>query len=181
VSRRQLLALGAAMPLIACRARRHAPVDSGAAPPLPTSTPGTHLAALGALAEAILPSDDGPGAREAGVVDFLARQLATPYFAPFADNLYDLGRALDEWAQARGHPFAALDVATRQQAVAKLATGTLGLEGISEVELFEMIHSLTLEGFLADPRHGGNRGQVGWRSIGFVAPDGDHHHLPVVK
>jgi hypothetical protein len=34
-----------------------------------------------------------------------------------------------------------------------------------------MVMALTLEGLLGDPRHGGNEGGIGWRTMGF-SPDG---------
>jgi gluconate 2-dehydrogenase gamma chain len=43
------------------------------------------------------------------------------------------------------------------------------LQSIEKTEFFEAIRAHTIMGFLSDPRYGGNRGQAGWKLIGFSA------------
>lgn len=41
------------------------------------------------------------------------------------------------------------------------------LKAIEQTDFFEMVRVHTIMGFLADPDYGGNRGEVGWKLIGF--------------
>ena len=45
-----------------------------------------------------------------------------------------------------------------------------------EEAVFRALHTLTLEGYLSDPVHGGNDGETGWKAIGFSAPHLRHRH-----
>jgi gluconate 2-dehydrogenase gamma chain len=107
----------------------------------------------------ILPSDDGPGAREAGVIYFIDRALET--FLRDQRPLVTSG--LEELRAA---------VAARHPGVTGFST--LGpveqddvLRGIEAGEFFALIRRATIAGFLANPSYGGNRDGVGWRWIGF--------------
>ena len=57
-----------------------------------------------------------------------------------------------------------------------LARGRIPVRGVPQEALFRGLHSLTLEGFLCDPVHGGNDAEIGWRSIGFPTPHLRHVH-----
>jgi gluconate 2-dehydrogenase gamma chain len=41
------------------------------------------------------------------------------------------------------------------------------LTALEKTEFFALVRQHTIVGFLADPIHGGNRGQIGWKVIGF--------------
>jgi gluconate 2-dehydrogenase gamma chain len=136
-------------------------------------------AAIEAATARILPSEpDFAGAREAEVVGFVDRQLATPDLAPAAAAIRALAKALDASAAARGAAtFAAASPAQQDAILDDLASGRLAdARALPQAPLFALLHTLTLEGFLADPRHGGNAGESGWRAIGFLAPPDPHHH-----
>jgi gluconate 2-dehydrogenase gamma chain len=167
----------AAIALVSAGCKREAP----APPPLPAPAPpppragrvlgAAAWAALEAVTERILPSDDGPGAREAGVVAFIDAQLATPVLRPIAAALTTTADLLDRWATARhGVPFARLGPAVQDEILGQLARGTLPVKNFPQREAFRALHALTLEGFLSDPVHGGNAGMVGWRAIDFPEP-----------
>ncbi|MBN2359633.1 MAG: gluconate 2-dehydrogenase subunit 3 family protein [Deltaproteobacteria bacterium] len=122
--------------------------------------------ALDALCAHLLPSDDGPGADEAGCSDFIARELAKPEFnllrAVAESGLQALDAAAQRIAAAR---FADLTTAQREQVLAEVrALRRRGLDGDRFVHLMLV---LVIEGFLSDPRHGGNRNGVGWQYVGF--------------
>lgn len=114
---------------------------------------------LRAMAEAIIPSDDGPGAREAGVIYFMDRALGT--FA--ADSLPAIRKGL-------------ADVAVRARKVRRSVTS---FESLSPAErngvlhqiekgaFFAQVRYLTIVGMFAHPLYGGNRNQVGWKLLGF--------------
>jgi gluconate 2-dehydrogenase gamma chain len=133
---------------------------------LPTDT----LAVLEAGAARILPADDSPGAREAKVGRFIERQLAGSLSAlrPAFDQL---ARLLDLWSRKSfGKPFTALASAEQDTILGQLSRGQIPVRGFPQEALFRALHTLTLEGFLSDPVHGGNDGEAGWRAIGFPEP-----------
>jgi gluconate 2-dehydrogenase gamma chain len=158
------------------------PADASRAPsPLPPSLPSQRAwldesgwALIAAITERILPSDDGAGAREANVVRYIDGQLATPKLKPLADAVKQFLDAMGRWEKKHGARFAALDLAAQDQAIAQLAIGKLDVDFDAQADVFAFVHSLTLEGFLSDPAHGGNADGVGWAYIGW-APVGVHH------
>lgn len=114
---------------------------------------------LGAVAERILPADElGPGAVEVGVVHFMDRAFET-----FAAGALDGVRAgLGELAAAvaagpGGDVFSELGPDEQDEV----------LRSLEETPFFGMVWTFTVMGFFGDPSLGGNRGQAGWRLIGF--------------
>jgi gluconate 2-dehydrogenase gamma chain len=176
-SRRSLLAGAAPVTALWLEAgcRRPAPPPPAPSPPAATRAGQVLSAAAWAAIEAatarILPSDDGPGAREAHVVAFIDAQLATPVLRAIAPAISMTADLLDRWSTARhGAPFARLGPAAQDEILTALAGGRLPVKSFPQREAFRALHTLTLEGFLGDPIHGGNAGMVGWRSIGFPEP-----------
>jgi gluconate 2-dehydrogenase gamma chain len=107
-----------------------------------------------AITSQIIPSDgDGPGAREAGVVFFVDRALAT--WA--AGQREPFTQGLDELNEKAGKRFARLS--TDEQV--KL------LRASENTPFFQMMRTATVTGFLADPSLGGNKNKAGWTHIGF--------------
>jgi gluconate 2-dehydrogenase gamma chain len=112
-----------------------------------------------AAASRIIPTDETPGAREAGVIYFVDRALGT--FA--AANLTDYEKGLPVLQSKTQEMFPS--VAKFSQLTAEQQDAVLkALEG---QPFFEMILSHTILGFLSDPARGGNRNEVGWKLIGF--------------
>jgi gluconate 2-dehydrogenase gamma chain len=112
-----------------------------------------------AVAAQIIPTDDTPGAREAGVVYFIDRALAT-FLAQLAGDYR--AELADFQATFRDrHPgsasFASL---TSVQQVEYLKT-------VDQTPFFDTTRLLTLLGMFSMPAYGGNRGGVGWKLIGF--------------
>jgi len=126
-----------------------------------------------AITARIIPSDETPGAREAGVVYFIDRGLAT--FA--VDDRKTYGEGLPE-LQAR---------------VAEMFSGVSKFSALSPAQQDEFLHSFdeqpqdrqrrfrarpgaqnffetvrqhTIVGFLIDPDYGANRDGAGWKVIG---------------
>ncbi len=123
----------------------------------------THLSAVqGADIEAmtarIIPSDDGPGAKEAGCVFFIDKGLTT--FAKDQAKMVDEGlvKLSKDCAKAHGGEtrFAAL---TPEQQDTMLRT-------MEKTPLFGIVRFATVAGFLSLPKYGGNRDFVGWKYIG---------------
>jgi gluconate 2-dehydrogenase gamma chain len=119
----------------------------------------TEAADVAAVAARILPSDDGPGATEAGVAFFIDRALTT--FDTDKQDLYRKG--LTDLNGRRKAMFAEPDniAALSNEQQIEL------LRAIEKTNFFEVIRVHTLLGFLGNPSYGGNRGSVGWRYIGF--------------
>lgn len=119
----------------------------------------TEAADIDAVTAQIIPTDDTPGAREAGVVYFIDAALAT-FFAQVASD-YRAQLAEFQSAFRQQYPgvasFAAL---TSEQQVEYL-------RGVDRTPFFETTRLLTLLGMFALPGYGGNRDAVGWKLIGF--------------
>jgi gluconate 2-dehydrogenase gamma chain len=115
-----------------------------------------------AICEQIIPSDKDPGARQAGVVNFIDLQLTRPY-KRYRDA-YRKGIAGVEAASDRrfGKPF--VDLPSEQQ------TEILTQVEAKDKEFFALIRAHTMQGFYGDPRHGGNRGEVSWKMLGLPNP-----------
>ena len=141
-------------------AAEHAAHMRGAVPPAKLEVLSAEQAAeIEAAASRIIPSDDMPGAREAGVIFFIDRALAT--FAASQRDDYAKGLpVLQAKTQEMFPNVPRFSQATPDQQDAVLKA----LEG---QPIFELIREHTVMGFVADPARGGNRGKVGWKCIGF--------------
>jgi gluconate 2-dehydrogenase gamma chain len=137
-------------------AAEHAAHARDAVPPAKLEVLSAEQAAeIEAAASRIIPSGDTPGAREAGVIYFIDRALATFAAANRADYAKGL-QALQAKTQEMFPSTRRFSQATPDQQDAVLKA----LEG---QPFFELIHDHTVMGFLADPARGGNRGKIGWK------------------
>lgn len=123
-----------------------------------------------AFASRIIPTDDTPGAREAGVVFFIDRGLATwakDQLPAFTEGLTKLQR--DVGAKFRGQ--------TRLSALTPAQQDEV-LKSIEDSPFFGQIRFATLAGMFSLPSYGGNRDFAGWKLVGqepameFKAPFG---------
>ena len=131
-----------------------------------------------ALAARIFPgSPDDPGAREAGVLVYIDRAVEGAYRelqSAYRRGLAELERHCREEARAS---FADLGAERQDALLTELDQLTLALEAGEDAatdprhvvlaQLYEMVRQHTLEGMLGDPAYGGNRGDAGWRLVGF--------------
>ena len=112
-----------------------------------------------AVTAQIVPTDDTPGAREAGVVQFIDRALGT-FLAHLA---VDYRAQLVEFQSSfrvrypDASSFASLDSDAQ---IAYLKT-------VDRTPFFEATRLLTLLGMFTSPEYGGNRDGLGWKLIGF--------------
>lgn len=119
----------------------------------------TVAAEVEALTAQIMPSGDSPGAREAGVIYFIDRALAT--FE--ADQREAYRKGMDEIQRVRHKMYpgsASIAGLTAEQQIALL-------RAVDKSDFFELLRKHTLWGFVGSPIYGGNRGKVGWAHIGF--------------
>ena len=140
----------------------------------------------------LIPADElGPGAKEAGVANFIDRQLfggwgtmakmyrqgpwpeGTPqqgYQSPLTpQQVYriGIGEVNARCAKQYGASFSALTAAQQDEVLHGLDGGKIELEGVRSQFFFNMLLANTLEGFFADPIYGGNRDKVSWRMVGY--------------
>lgn len=131
---------------------------AGWPPPFETLTP-EEAADVDAIAAQLIPTDDLPGAREAGAVHFIDHSLATwaaDQRPAFTAGLRDLNReANTRWPGAG--PFANL-APDRQIAL---------LQALESTPFFQSMRFATVAATFADPSWGGNRDKGGWRILGF--------------
>jgi gluconate 2-dehydrogenase gamma chain len=148
----------------------------------------------------LIPSnEDGPGALDLHVPEFIDRQMETDYghgarwylhapFHPDADftlgyqmkfNPREMYRVavteLNTWCrQQHGKVFAELDGSTQDQILGLMQKGEISLPSMNTKEFFIQLLANTKEGYFADPMYGGNRGMGSWKMIGFPGARADY-------
>ena len=117
---------------------------------------------LKAICDQIIPADDYPSASEAGVLDYIDRQLMRHYRRH--QKSYEAG--LDQANRISRSKFGCnLEAASTEQQLIVVKE----LEQQS-AEFFNLVRNHTMEGFYGSPRHGGNRDAVSWRMVGLTEP-----------
>lgn len=112
-----------------------------------------------AIAAQIIPTDDLPGAREAGAVYFTDHSLAT-----WAQNQREaVSRGLDDLNRQANHrwPGAGRFAVLSSERQIEL------LHAVEQTPFFQMMRFDTIAATFANPSWGGNRDKVGWRILGF--------------
>jgi gluconate 2-dehydrogenase gamma chain len=194
---------GAAAPGEALAAGLGAPTAAGGpknkAVYTPTFFTKEEYAFISAAVSRLIPADElGPGALEAGVPEYIDRQMQTPYavganwymqgpFKPGGDPLlgyqlplkpaeiYRLGIAeADTFCREKfGASFADLPPERQDEALELMESGRVEFIKAPSRTFFNTLLQNTREGFFSDPIHGGNKGLVGWKLIGFPGARAD--------
>jgi gluconate 2-dehydrogenase gamma chain len=123
---------------------------------------------LGAWVDALIPPDEDPGAREAGVVHYIDLQL-TRWFRRHQGGYREALAQIDRWARSHsGSPFAALSLEDRTGLLSQMERGQASRAFFPDGgrAAFELVLAHTMQGFYGNPRHGGNRGYASWKMIG---------------
>jgi len=133
--------------------------DAGAGFDMLTAEQAADFAAIAAQ---IFPTDELPGANEAGVVYFIDTALRT-FMSGAAESVSKGLRALNKKAGAAqaGARFAGLPAAAQAEL----------LKQEEATPFFATVHFMTVAGMFALPSYGGNRKNAGWKLLGF-----DHRH-----
>jgi gluconate 2-dehydrogenase gamma chain len=139
----------------------------GCAPRSPAAGPwrfftSTEARTVDAVCEVLIPADRDPGAKAAGVVNYIDIQL-TKAFRRYRQT-YRKGLAeVDSTSRAKfDKPF--VDLPAGQQ------TQVLQTVEQNARPFFELILAHTRQGFYGDPRHGGNRNRASWKMVGLPYP-----------
>ena len=126
-------------------------------------------ATIAAFTERLMPGAPGkPGARDAGVLNYIDLALAGAY----ADlqEFYRRGLAQLEAHCRKIHneSFVRLAAARQDDVIRTLEEGTAeAFTWPTAQEFFNTIRTHTMEGMFADPIYGGNKEFAGWRLVGF--------------
>lgn len=153
---------------------------------------------LAAVARLIPAEDAGPGGIEAGVPEFIDRQMELPYghgayfylsgpfhpespatlgyqlrYTPREIYRLGIGDANAAARQTHGMDFARLDATQQDQFLQSMEKGVLQFPTVPAPALFAQLLENTREGYFSDPIHGGNRNMVAWRWIGFPGARAD--------
>jgi gluconate 2-dehydrogenase gamma chain len=150
---------------------------------------------IAAACARIIPQDDlGPGAVEAGVPDFIDRQLAGPFgqattwymqgpwakgseqqgyqlkFTPAEMYRHAIRNVDDYCTKQHGKAFADLGADIQDTVLGELEKGSAELADVPAKTFFGILLQNVIEGFLADPMYGGNKDFIGWKLVGFPGP-----------
>lgn len=190
-------ALGMVENAVAAESKPHSAPDQGEWTPRFFNS--NEWAFVKAAVARLIPADErGPGALEAGVPEFIDRQMNTPYATgsiwymqgPFNPDvpkemgyqlplvpkqIYNLGIVeANEWCrQQYGKPFAELEGAKQDAALSQFESGAASFKQLPASLFFSYLLQNTREGFFSDPIHGGNKGMVGWTLINFPGARAD--------
>src|ERR1700680_129982 len=159
-------------------AQNHEQMEGGAAAPGAQHPSGSEhgaffnhsdAATIAAFTERLMPSAPGkPGARDAGVLNYIDLALAGAYVE--LQDFYRRGLAQLE-AYCRGtykEPFVRLDAEQQDEIIMSLESGkATGFTYPTAREFFSILRTHTMEGMFADPLYGGNKDFAGWRLGGF--------------
>ena len=116
---------------------------------------------LEAICMRIFPTDETAGAKEAGVIHFIDKSLAT-FAAPQKDfvlnGLADVNKkAAAKWPGTTS--FVALKPEQQDEY----------LKSIEQTPFFNQIRFATCVGMFGNPSYGGNQAETGWKLLGFQA------------
>jgi len=114
---------------------------------------------VAAIAAQIIPTDDTPGAQEAGCVFFIDTALTT-FLADnqpvYTQGLKDVQAKTQELFPG-ANKFSELTSAQQIQV----------LTAIEKTPFFTAVRNHTILGMFSSPKHGGNWNEAGWKLIGF--------------
>ena len=149
--------------------QRHSPEAGGSRADRPL---GFHFfnsaqaAAIESVTDQIIPADEQPGAKWAGVVHYIDLVLTSdlkdlqPAYSGGIQRLEALAHEIT------GKAFAGLPFTDQTNVLEQLEHDqTPIIKELSCRQFFELVRKHTLEGFYGDPKH--NRQSVGWKDLGF--------------
>jgi gluconate 2-dehydrogenase gamma chain len=154
----QCVGIAALADIAAAQQHAHEAARSSTPPPFQTLDPAMAVE-IDAITSQIVPSTDGPGAHEAGIIFFIDRALST--FDADKRDAYRAGIAAVQKKRQELFPNSASIAALTSEQQLRL------IHAIESTDFFELLRTHTLYGFLGNPSYGGNRDHIGWKLIGF--------------
>jgi len=121
-----------------------------------------------AFAEQIIPKDKDPGATDAGVVNFIDKQLVNYYVRFQEDYRAGISAIENSAVQLHNKSFYELEWETQTGFMEKMEQGELPKEfwaGMNQQQFFRMLLEHSMQGFYGSPRHGGNKDYVSYKMI----------------
>jgi gluconate 2-dehydrogenase gamma chain len=164
--------LGAAATLpVAARAERAGAAEEVAQLQQMKTLSPTQATTIGAFVERLIPTDaSGPGAREANVLRYIDRALASDLWM-FRPSYVAATQALDAYSRSQyGADFAALSTDKQDAVLTDMDLNRATGFNPNAKAVFEMIRTHAVQGMFGDPAHGGNTGMVGWKLVRFPGP-----------
>ena len=123
---------------------------------------------LDALVEQIIPTDEWPGGRDAGVTNFIDKQLVGPYTRhqeTYRKGLLAIQETCKTNYKKRFEEMEWEDQTTFLQTMeAGKMKGSKWENGFDK-EFFELIRSHTMQSFYGSPRHGANKNNVSYKMM----------------
>lgn len=125
---------------------------------------------LGHICEQIVPTDEFPGARELGVVEFIDRVLKEAH--PEWLEVYRAGLRSTDLTSRELHERSFSELTPDQQIELLQRMERTDLPPASwsapaQSDFFSMVRSHTFQGYYSHPTWGGNRDKVSWKMIGY--------------
>jgi gluconate 2-dehydrogenase gamma chain len=136
---------------------------------------------LDALADQIIPPDEFAGGRDAGVTNFIDRQLAG-FYSDQTEMYRTCLKALDATSmETFGKGFAELEFNTQFEYLTDIESGkynSADWNGFIPSAFFNTLRNHCLQGYYGSPRHGGNKDHVSYRMMNLDYPFlvGRNHH-----
>lgn len=172
LSRREFM-VGTTALWISATLPRPRTAEAAAAGTTPQTLDATEWKTVEAMTSRILPTDDAPGAVEAGCVNFIDKALGAEDEAALPAYRAAVAELNRHCQQRFERPFADLSPERQDSVLRDLELGRV--EGwqandAAPAAFFQTVRMHTILGFLLDPRYGGNRDYAGWKTIGWPGP-----------
>lgn len=150
--------------------------EAAAKSELPEVLTQAEWCAIEAMTGRIIPTDDTPGAIDANCVNFIDKALAHEEKSALGFVQQSLG-ALDQHCRVVWkNGFCSLSPEKQDAVLTSLENNQVENwrpDAGPPAQFFGFIRALTIMGFLADPKYGGNRNYSGWQVAGYPGP---RHH-----
>jgi gluconate 2-dehydrogenase gamma chain len=128
---------------------------------------------LEAMTEQIIPADQDPGAKNAGCIHFIDRQLAG-FYNTHVDTYRRGLIGVDQSSQlSYGKTFLACAWDEQTEVMKDLESGKAQgaiWQEISSRQFFNLVRDHTMQAFYGSPRHGGNKHYISYRMMGLDYP-----------
>ena len=128
---------------------------------------------LDAMLDRIIPGDEDPGAREAGVVYFIDRQLTGPYRRNQQDYRKGLKKLQATSKAVHGKSFDELSPQDQTAILERLETNDVPPQIWSKpsaASFFNLVVNHAMQGFYGSPIHGGNKDFASYKMLGIDLP-----------